>query len=95
MVKLKYNLNHKISLLPRGIYIEDIITLLEKHGISRDMFYRDRKIEAGSDQSIPSDRLDAYALVLGCTADDLKNYQVKGKSILEVHNKSKIKTNLK
>ncbi len=82
--KFKYHIQHQISLLPREISISHVEkTLLKDHGINRDAFYRDRNITIDSDASIPSDRLDAYAVVFGVTADELKNYKIKGKSLIE------------
>jgi hypothetical protein len=74
----KYKLNEKIKELPRSISIEKIIeTLATDHSISRTTFHRDRNIAQESEQSIPSDRLDTYAALFNCSADDLKNYQPK------------------
>lgn len=82
----KYNINHHISLLPRHIAISDIEKILKStHKISRDTFYRDRNLLTESDTSIPSDRLDIYASLFGCSVEELKNYSVKkGKTILEI-----------
>jgi len=95
MAKLKYKLNDKVKELPRSISMADLLKILAKNGISRDSFYRDRNISINDKNSIPSDRLDVYAIVFGCTTDELKNYSPKGKSILEViAAKSKLKTGL-
>lgn len=94
--KLKYKINEKVDSLPKYVTSEILLRELLNHGISRDSFYRDRKIEAGSNQSIPSDRLDAYAVVFGCTIEELKNYTITGKSIHEVMAQpKKLKTSLK
>lgn len=83
-VKYKYNINQQISLLPRHILIRDIERLLEKEGISRDTFYRDRNLNPKSETSIPTDRLQKYANLFECSLDDLITTQVKkGKSIRE------------
>jgi len=88
--KFKYNINHSISLLPRDISIGDVEeVLLKNYSITRDAFYRDRNLLIGDSSSIPTDRLDAYAILFGCTTDDLKNYKLKGKSLIEIFYKSK------
>jgi hypothetical protein len=88
--KFKYNINHYISLLPREISIGNIEeVLLKSHGITRDAFYRDRNILISEPSSIPTDRLDAYAILFGCSTDELKNYKPKGKSLIEILYKSK------
>ncbi len=75
--KLKYHINRQIGLLPRAISIKAFHDILRsQHNITRDAFYRDRNIEWGSDNSIPSDRLEVYAGLFGVTVDDLKNYDV-------------------
>lgn len=84
MSKFKYNLNHQISLQPRSISIRDIEVLVEKQGISRSTFIRDRNIRLDSTQSIPSDRLDLYAKLFECTPEALKNYKVEATSIREM-----------
>lgn len=76
--KPKYLINHLISQLPRQISIRDIVKELEQnHGISRVTFYRDRSLTIKDESSIPSDRLDTYAALLGVTPDQLKNYTIK------------------
>lgn len=87
--KLKYKLAAMVKGLPKYVTTDILLRELDRHQISKDSFYRDQKIEKGSNQSIPSDRLDAYAIIFGCTTDDLKNYTLKGKSIHEVINQSK------
>lgn len=80
----KYNINHYIDQLPRHISIGSIERLLSKeHGISRDTFYRDRNLTQDSDFSIPSERLDIYAALLSVTPDQLKNYTVTVKPLVE------------
>lgn len=82
--KFKYNINHYISLLPRHISIGSIERILAAdHGISRDTFYRDRSLLPGDDASIPSERLDIYAGLLNVTPDQLKNYTVNVKPLVE------------
>lgn len=88
--KFKYNINHHISLLPREISIGNIEeVLLKSYGITRDAFYRDRNFLISEPGSIPTDRLDAYAILFGVTTDELKNYKLKGKSLIEIFYKSK------
>lgn len=78
MEKFKYHINHFISLLPKTITIASIEHVLKaEHGISRDTFYRDRNLLVDDDFSIPSERLDIYAALLGVTSDELKNYKIK------------------
>lgn len=69
--KYKYNINHYISLLPREVTIADIVSIMEKEGISQDSFYRDRNIAFGSDQSIPADRFFIYADLFECTLGNM------------------------
>lgn len=93
--KYKYKIKEMAGKLPRHITTEILVKELGRHNVSRDAFYRDQKIELGSDQSIPLDRMDAYATVFGCTIEELKNYSPKGKSIHEIiAAKSKLKTGL-
>lgn len=94
--KYKYKIKEMAENLPRHITTDILVKELGRHNVSRDSFYRDQKIALGSDQSIPLDRMDAYATVFGCTIEDLKNYMPKGKSIIEVlASKSKAKSGLK
>lgn len=82
--KFKYRINHYLMALPRAVEIRDIENLLrDKHNISRSTFSRDRVIGYDSEASIPTDRLDAYAVVLGVNPDQLKNYSLEGESIFE------------
>jgi hypothetical protein len=97
--KLKYNIQAKVSLLPREIRISDLLKVLEKHGIVKGTFYRDSKVKSDSDFSIPTDRLQIYAKVFGCSLDELMNHGVeKIKSIhqelLSKKGKKKIKSGL-
>lgn len=93
MSKPKYNLTKQISLLPRHIKLVDLERELDKVGISKSTFLRDQKIQITDKNSIPSDRLDKYAVIFGCSVNDLKNYEVKGKSIHQILGK-KLKTGL-
>ena len=89
---LKYHISHFISLQPRHLKIGDIEKILiEEHHISRDTFYRDRNITLKDSNSIPSERLDIYAGLLGVTAEELKNYSVKVKPLSERKGLDKIK----
>ena len=64
--------------------IADIEKILwDEHKISRDTFWRDRNIKLKGTSSIPTDRLDVYAALFGITPDELKNYEVKIKSLTE------------
>jgi hypothetical protein len=77
-MKLKYLINHYIDLQPRSVGIEQIVSVLEKeHDISRSTFLRDRGIKLDQDASIPTDRLEVYASLLGVSTDELKNYPAK------------------
>ncbi|MGL6121662.1 MAG: hypothetical protein ACRC1W_01235 [Shewanella sp.] len=77
MAKLKYKIDHHLSLQPRNITMDSIVKVLAEHGISRDTFYRDRNLTIDDTFSIPSNRLDTYAALLNTTTDDLKNYPAK------------------
>jgi hypothetical protein len=80
----KYKINHYIGLLPRHITIGSIERLLaDEHGISRDTFYRDRNVAPDDDFSIPTERLDIYAGLLNITPDELKNYEIKVKPLVD------------
>lgn len=94
--KLKYNIKAQIDLLPREVKVKDLLKILAKHGIEKVTFYRDQKIKADSDFSIPVDRLNVYAHVFDVTMQELINTDVKIKSIHQelLSKKSKIKTPL-
>ncbi len=79
----KYNIDQQIGLLPREVAVADIIKHLEQCGVTRDDFYRDRRIPYGSAKSISAYRLQIYAQVFDCSIDDLQNHQIKAKSIRE------------
>lgn len=89
--KFKYAINEQIGMLPRNMTINELIDYLEKVGINRNAFYRDRDIRFGSESSIPSDRLFIYAKVFDCPVDDLINQPVKAKSIRQQNLKVKTK----
>lgn len=92
----KYNINQQIGLLPfKKNLIDQLITHLAKHDVTRNEFYADRSIPFGSDKSIPHDRLYIYATVFDCTVDDLVNHEVKATSFRETLGEKKIKTTLK
>jgi hypothetical protein len=82
--KYKYNLNTQIGLLQKNITMVKLRAHLAEHGITRDEFYRDRAILIDSDKSIPDDRMVIYAIVFDCEVHDLRNHQVKARSIREV-----------
>ena len=85
-MKLKYKINDKIDEHPKSVDIELIVGVLEsEHSISRSTFLRDRSIKLEDDSSsIPTDRLEIYASLLGASPDDLKNYpQKKIKPLIE------------
>jgi hypothetical protein len=74
----KYRINEIIEQLPRSMTIGKIESILKaEHQISRDSFFRDRTLKISDRSSIPSERLDVYAALFNCSADDLKNYQPK------------------
>lgn len=98
----KYNIEKQIGLIPREMSVADIIKHLDGSGVSRDQFYRDRRIKFGSVKSIPSDRLLVYCKVFECTVDDLVNHDVNAASIRSVldapasaHKTKRSKTGLK
>jgi hypothetical protein len=78
----KYNLNHRYSLLPKSITLDELINLLEKAGIPQRTFYRDRAILANEQTDIPGERLMIYAKVFACELSELINYTVKAKPIV-------------
>ncbi len=96
----KYNIEQQLDLLSRAISIEVVVEHLKKFGVSRDDFYRDRRIPYGSAKSISADRLQIYAQVFDCTIEDLQNQPVKAKSIralidAPVHRKVSSKSKLR
>lgn len=90
-MKLKYSINDKIEDLPKSISVEVIINVLEKdHQISRSTFLRDRNIAIDDTTSIPTDRLEIYAALFGCSTDQLKNYPIKKIKPLSERNLSSV-----
>lgn len=74
-MKLKYKINELIDNQPRYVDIESIVAVLEKdYKISRSTFLRDRNTLLHDESSIPTDRLEIYAGLLGVSTDQLKNY---------------------
>lgn len=82
--KYKYNINHQLGLLPKNLPISKVVEHLATHNVTKDEFYRDRSILLGSTKSIPEDRLVIYAIVFDCEVHDLRNQQVKARSIRAV-----------
>lgn len=71
-MQYKYNLNHYLSLLPAGVYPDNIIALLElTYGIHSTIFFKDRYLTVGDIDEIPYERLFIYAQVLGVRVEDL------------------------
>ena len=79
--KFKYAINHYLNLIPREVSMGDILKILEKHGVNKITFYRDRNLTIKSESSIPSDRLVIYSKLFECSIDDLLNSEVSIKSI--------------
>jgi len=80
----KYKLDAFINKLPRTVSVKALCTTLDKKGVSRDTFFRDRRIEAKSEKSISEKRLSIYAQLFKCTIDDLLNYKPrKFKSLIK------------
>lgn len=80
----KYTLNALIDDLPNRISIDSITNLLAKdYGISRDTFFRHRRISYGSDEAISGDHLEIYAGLFGVSVDRLKTETKKVKSLVE------------
>ena len=77
----KYAINDQMALLPRSWKVKDVITHLEKEGITRNEFYADRDIPFGSEKSISSDRLLIYTQVFECSIEDLMNHTIDAKPI--------------
>lgn len=76
-MQYKYKLNHLLSLLPAGIYPENVIAHLElAYQISSPVFYHDRYILNEDEEEIPHDRLLAYAQVFRVRIDELRNAKV-------------------
>lgn len=74
--QVKSPLQEKFNALPRSTHFEnDVLPILEKHGISKNTFYRDQKSKGSS---IPHERLQVYAALLDCDVSDLIDTYVKG-----------------
>jgi hypothetical protein len=82
-IKLKYNINYQIGLLPREVSIGEIVSSLEKAGINRDAFYRDRSIGISDEQDIPGERLLIYSKFFGVPLIDLFNHNPKVKAFTQ------------
>lgn len=98
--RYKYNLNTQIGLLPKNIPIQKVVDHLKEYSVTKDDFYRDRKILLSSNKSIPDDRLVIYAKVFDCEVSDLRNHEIKARSIREavddpIRPKKRSKTPLK
>ncbi|MGE0770926.1 MAG: hypothetical protein AB7K37_04375 [Cyclobacteriaceae bacterium] len=73
MIQYKYQLNHRLSLLPYGQYIEHVIEQLEReYGVSGLQFNHDRQIPHDSAETIPTDRLLIYANLFRITVEELR-----------------------
>lgn len=83
MAKLKYTINSYLDELPSKISISDITKRLADYQITYDTFNRDRKIKITDRTSIPSDRLEVYAGLFGCTIEQLINTRKKIKPIIK------------
>jgi hypothetical protein len=72
MSKYKYLINHRLSLLPKGLYPDNIVELLEKdYGIRESDFDRDRFLEPSDSTEIPADRLMVYANLFKVQMEEL------------------------
>ena len=78
-IKYKYNINRFINDLPKSKNTEWVIAELEKEEIKARTFFRDKAIEVGDEEDIPSERLLIYAKFFGVTLDELFNYTRKVK----------------
>ena len=72
--KYKYNIRHFLSLLPQYWTIEKVAEVLEKHGIPRRTFDRDKSITLQEESDIPGRRLFIYARLFDCSIEQLFNY---------------------
>lgn len=71
----KYNLKEIYDNRPRYVTGPLFRKHLEKQNISVRTFYRDCIILKDDESSIPTDRLEIYAGLLGVTVEALKNYE--------------------
>ncbi len=72
--RLKYNLEALLlTLTHRKRFMTTVLSHLEKHGISKTVFYSDKSIPYGSERSIPADRLLTYAQLFNTTMELLIN----------------------
>lgn len=73
----KYKLNHLLSLLPAGVYPENVIAHLDLvYHIPSQIFYEDRYLVQGDETEIPYERLLIYAKVFEVSIEDLRNVNV-------------------
>ena len=91
----KYRINELINQLPKAQTTEWVTGQLEKEGIKKRTFFRDKAIMLDDGEDIPMQRMVIYAKFFGVELGDLLNYTVKTKSAFErgEHNK-KSKTGL-
>src|SRR5687768_11187249 len=79
--KYKYKINYFLGKLDREFTMKRVIGMLEKVGIKRPTFYKDRNVQLGESYSIPEERLEKYAKFFGVSTDQLKNYEPQGLSL--------------
>lgn len=71
----KYNLKHFISFQPQYWTIDKIASAVEKLGIPRRTFDRDKALTIDEDADIPGERLFIYSCLFDCSIDQLVNYR--------------------
>ena len=72
--KVKYRINHILSMQPMHVSIDLIIKRAEKEfGIAKETFNSDRSISVEEETVIPIDRLQVYATLLGTSIEALSD----------------------
>lgn len=83
-IRYKYKLSHLLSLLPPGIYPENVYAFLEvTYQVPSDVFYKDRHILIDDEDEIPYERLLIYAELFDVEVQDLKSVKTISNDIME------------
>jgi hypothetical protein len=70
--RFKYQINHFLSIQPIHFHAATMSRkLLIEHNIPPAVFHRDRTLEVGNPDEIPSERLEIYAVMLGVSTAQL------------------------
>lgn len=80
-MKYKYHINHHLSYQPQWLTIDKIAAILEKAGIPRRTFDRDKALKANDEADIPGERLLIYASLFDVSIEQLYSYERKIKPL--------------